>query len=254
MRDLVVFGEALFVFLVDPRTGAPQLRRLHPEQLDRSWTRRLDSGGAIYQGVEFDAAGRIVAYHIRRAAPGDALAGIAVAPDRVPAGDVIHVFRQPMPGQVRGLSWFAPVLLPAKELDALLDALLVRAKVAALHAGFITDPEGTPPYDGDQTGSTFDASLEPGALITLPPGKGVEFPETPDQGGASALLTASLRRIAAGAGVTYEHATGDYSQTNYSSSRGALLEFRRFCRSVQHHTLVMSSAARCGTASSAGRC
>jgi lambda family phage portal protein len=238
VRSLVVFGEAVVVIIPDPLTGAPQLRQLHPDQLDRSWTRRLDNGGAIHQGVEFDASGRRVAYHIRRAAPGDALAGIAAAPDRIPAGDVIHIFRQLVTGQVRGLSWLTPVELLIKEVAAVTDAMVVRAKVAALHAGFITDPDGTPPYDGEQTGSTFDASLEPGAMIVLPPGKSVEFPETPDQGGAAALLTASLRMIAAGAGVTYEHATGDYSQTNYSSARGALLEFRRFCRSVQHHTLV----------------
>ena len=237
VRDLVVFGEALFVFLVDPRTGAPQLRRLHYEQLDRSWPpprqrRRHLSGRRVRRRRPH-----------RRLSPSPGRPRRCARRDRggtrpCPGGRRYSRLPPVVPGQVRGLSWFAPVLLPAKELDALLDALLVRAKVAALHAGFITDPEGTPPYDGDQTGSTFDASLEPGALITLPPGKGVEFPETPDQGGASALLTASLRMIAAGAGVTYEHATGDYSQTNYSSARGALLEFRRFCRSVQHHTLV----------------
>ncbi|AXS39700.1 phage portal protein [Breoghania sp. L-A4] len=238
VRDLATFGEALFLILGNPETGAPQLRRLHPEQLDRSRTQSLANGGAIHQGAEFDASGRIAAYWIRRAAPGDALAGIPLAPVRMPAGGVIHLFRQLIPGQIRGLSWFAPVLVPARELDSLTDAMLVRARVAALHAGFITDPDGTPPYDGEQADATLQAGLEPGALINLPIGKHIEFPDAPDQGGAGPLMDTTLRMIAAGMGVTYEQATGDYSHTNYSSARAALMEFRRFCQSIQHHTLV----------------
>ncbi|GGE96200.1 phage portal protein [Stappia taiwanensis] len=238
VRDLASFGEALFTFTPDPDTGAPQLRRLHPEQLDRSMTRTHESGAAVYQGVEFDTFGRITAYHIRRAAPGDTLAGLPSAPVRMPASDIIHLFRPLVPGQVRGLSWFAPVLLPARELDALCDALLMRAKVAALHAGFITETDGSPLYEGEQSGSVLQAGLEPGALIPLPPGKDVAFPDVPDQGGAGALMGTTFRLIAAGMGVTYEQATGDYSQVNYSSARAALLEFRRFCQSIQHHVMV----------------
>ena len=238
VRDLATFGEALFALIDNPDTGAPQLRRLHPEQLDRSKTQTLADGGAIYQGVEFDALGRIAAYWVRRAAPGDTLAGYPLAPVRMPAGDIIHLFRQLIPGQVRGLSWFAPVLVPARELDSLMDAMLVRARVAALHAGFITEPDGQPPYDGEQTDGTLEAGLEPGALINLPLGKHIEFPDAPDQGGAGQLMTATFRMIAAGMGVTYEQATGDYSNTNYSSARAALMEFRRFCQSIQHHVLV----------------
>jgi lambda family phage portal protein len=115
--------------------------------------------------------------------------------------------------------------------------MLVRAKVSALHAGFVTDPQGQI-YDGEQAGSTLDVSLEPGAMIVLPPGKDVSFPDAPDQGGATALLTNTLRMIAGGTGVTYEQLTQDYSQVNYSSARAALLEFRRFCEGVQHHVLV----------------
>ena len=83
-RDLVILGEALGIWTEDPRTGAPQVRRLHPEQLDRSVSWRK-AGGYALQGVEFDVSGRIVAYHIRPAMPGDALAGMALAPERIPA-------------------------------------------------------------------------------------------------------------------------------------------------------------------------
>lgn len=237
-RDLVICGEALFQIMPDLRNAAPTLRRLHPEQLDRSLTRINETGNPTYQGVEFDRSGSIVAYHIRPHAPGDALAAITATPVRMPASEIIHLFRPLIAGQVRGLSWLAPILLPAKELDALADAMLVRAKVAALHAGFIYDQDGTPPYDGEQSGTTFDASLEPGVLVTLPPGKSIEFGDVPDQGGASGLMMTMMRAIAAGTGIGYEQLTGDYSETNYSSARAASLEFRRFITGIQHHVMV----------------
>lgn len=238
MRDLIVLGEGLAAFGMDT-DGAPQLQRLHPEQLARDVTRQLADGGQVLAGVEFDAARRIRAYHIRPSAPGEAsLAGLPFTPLRVPASDIIHLFRPLVPGQVRGLSWFAPSLLTAKELDRFLDAVLVRAKVAALHAGFITDPNGAVPLDGEQSGSTFEATVEPGALIPLPPGNGIEFPDLPEQGDASAIARDFIRMIAVGVGATYSMASGDFSAANYSSERAAQLEFRRFAEGVQHHVIV----------------
>ena len=233
VRDMVIFGEAVHVW-----TGPNTLRRLHPEQLDRARTARLETS-VIVQGVEFDLrTGRRIAYWLRPYAPGDSLAGLPGPSVRFAAEDVIHMFRPLMPGQVRGLSWFAPVLLTSHELAQLMDAMLVRAKVAALHAGFITDTDGAPPYDGEQTGAAFEASLEPGTMVNLPPGKSVEFSEPPDAGNTPAFAAEMLRMIAVGTGVTYEQLTGDYSKVNYSSARAALLEFQRFIRGVQHHTVV----------------
>lgn len=129
--------------------------------------------------------------------------------------------------------------MTAHELDQLSDALLVRAKVAALHAGFIYDADGTGGgYSGTADGDTLQVSLEPGTMSVMPPNKRVEFSDPPDSGDAPALAAHTLRAMAAGVGLTYEQLTGDYSQVNYSSQRAAMLEFRRFCEAVQHHTIV----------------
>lgn len=238
LGDMAVLGEGLAVFLADPMTGAPQLRRLHPEQLDRSLTRPSGAGGHIVQGVEFDPRGRRVAYHIKVAVAGDPLGVRPMAPQRFLARDVIHLFRALMPGQARGISMLAPILLPLRELDALIDAMLVRAKVAALHVGVVVDPDGSGLTDGEQSGSTSDIAMEPGAVLHLPPGKSIEFSDAPDQGGAIGLLAASFRMIAAGVGLTAEQVSGDYSQVNYSSARASLLEHRRFIETLQFHTVV----------------
>ncbi|SFQ66564.1 phage portal protein, lambda family [Roseivivax halotolerans] len=242
VTDMVIFGEALAVFEAHP-DGAPSLKQLHPDQLDRSKTVTLSESRFVVQGVEFDKnSAAPVAYWLRPSAPGEAapagsLRSVSLA--RLPAGDVIHMFRPLVPGQVRGLSWFAPILLAGHELDQLLDALLVRAKVSALHTGFVYDPAGEgSTYPGTANGDTLDTGMEPGTLLVMPNGKRVEFPNLPDSGDAQGLATTQLRAMAAGIGCTYEQVTGDFSQVNYSSARAAFLEFRRFCEAVQHHVIV----------------
>ena len=61
---------------------------------------------------------------------------------RFPAADCLHLFKPLAAGQLRGITWLAPVLLRLHELDQFEDAALVKAKVAALFTGFITDPDG----------------------------------------------------------------------------------------------------------------
>lgn len=238
VRDLVTYGEALFTWHQEPASNRPQLARLHPDQLDRSLTRQLPDG-VIVQGVEFGKDGKRRAYWIRPLAPGALLAGNGMAPQRVPAGSILHMFRPLVPGQVRGLSWFAPILIPARELDQLLDALLVRAKVGAMYVGSITDTDGEGPrIDGEQKGSVLDTSIEPGTVRVEAPGKELRWNEPPSSGDAPTLATTTLQMMAAGAGVTYEALTGDYSKVNYSSARAAILEFRRLCEQIQHHVVI----------------
>ena len=61
-------------------------------------------------------------------------------PLRVPAADCLHLFKPLAAGQLRGITWLAPVLLRLHELDQFEDAALVKAKVAAPPA-CVTSPE-----------------------------------------------------------------------------------------------------------------
>ena len=79
-----------------------------------------------------------MAYHVLRHPPGDSLPPLDATPwetVRLPAEDIVHLFHPLAPGQLRGVSWLAPVLLRLHELDAFEDATLARQKVAALLPG-----------------------------------------------------------------------------------------------------------------------
>jgi lambda family phage portal protein len=223
-RSTVASGDGLLHFVTTPR-GELRLRLLSPEQLDPSRTRELEDMTRIIAGVEFDATGRRTAYHIFPQQP-DLIVNMQWAPTRIPAEDIIHIFRADVPGQVRGTSWLTPVLTLLMELDRLQDALLARANTAALFGGFVTDPSGTSGF-GDGKVDPQQLSLEPGVLRILPPDATITFPAMPSADDMPDLMRHLLRQIAAGVGVPYELLAGDLSQVNYSSAKLGLEAFKR---------------------------
>lgn len=241
-RALVVDGESFVRFRPrDPGTfpgPVPlQLQVLPAEMIDEGLNQELGDGRRIRAGIELDAEGRRLAYHIRRAAPGETAVSYDV--ERVPATDVLHVMRPLGTGQVRGLSWLAPSLARASVLDAYEDAELERQRVAALFAGFVRRAEGDPfgpdaTADGEGNGLV---PLEPGIIQYLDDGEEITFPQVPEPLRGD-FATRHLRAMAAGLGVTFEQLSGDLSGVNYSSIRSGLIEFRRRVGQIQHGVLV----------------
>lgn len=237
-RGLVIDGEA-FVHLVAGNHG-PQLRLIPPELVDESMTRELGDGRFIVQGVEFDSNGRRLAYWIFPQRPTDQFASYA-PPVRVAADDVLHIMKPLAAGQVRGISWLAPVILAANEFDQLLDALLVGAKVAAMHAGFLIDQNGTAGgsvYDGTQSGSIMETGIEPGTLKILPSGMDIKFNAPQQTAEVAAFLRLNLQQLAAGLGLPEHLLSGDLTNANYSSLRAGLLPFRQRVEQIQYGVLV----------------
>lgn len=224
-----------------------QLQVLEPEHLPVSMNTQTPSGNLIRAGIEFDRLGRRVAYHLTRTHPGDgALAPMSrnggMETVRVPAAEIVHLFRPLRPGQIRGEPWLARALVKLNELDQYDDAELVRKKTAAMFAGFITrlSPEDNLMGEGlpDAAGAAL-AGLEPGTMQILEPGEDVRFSQPADVGGSYAeFLRMQFRAVASAMGITYEMLTGDLTQVNYSSIRAGLLEFRRRCEAIQHGVIV----------------
>ena len=164
----------------------------------------------------------------------------SLASQPVPATNVLHLFDRLRPGQVRGVPWFAPVILKLRDLDEYDDAELVRKKIEACFAAFVTgadDEETLGSAATDAEGRRVE-SFEPGMIEYLAPGKDVKFATPSTSGGYAEYMRVQLHAIAAGVGLTYELLTGDLSQVNYSSIRAGLLEFRRRMEALQWQLLV----------------
>lgn len=237
VRGMIIDGES-FLHMLQTEDGV-KLRLIAPELIDSSHTVELGNGSRIIAGIEFDASERPVAYWARPARATDLFPTYG-NPVRIDAADMVHLFVSHGPGQVRGMSWLAPVLLRLGELDQLEDALLVGVKVAAMHTGFLTDINGTGtlPYDGSQAGNILESGLEPGTLKVLPNGYDVKF-NSPQQAQQSIeFVQHQLRAIAAGLGVPAHLLDGDLRQANYSSLRASLVSFRQRVEQIQFHTLI----------------
>lgn len=237
VRGVVIDGEA-FLQVIETEDG-PRIRLLPPELVDESMTRELGNGGVIVQGVEFDSAQQRVAYHVLPSRPHDQFATYA-PPVRILADQILHVFKPLAAGQVRGVSWLAPVILAASEFDQLIDALLLGVKIAAMHAGFLVDQNGTAgePYTGEEAGGILATGLEPGTLKRLPTGIDVKFNTPAQTNEVAAFLRLNLQQLAAGLGLPEHLLSGDLTGANYSSLRAGLLPFRQRVEQIQYGILA----------------
>lgn len=222
--EIAVTGEGL-LHLVPGPDGGLRLRLIPSDRLDSALTQELEGGGAIVGGVELNAQGTRVAYHIRK----DDLSFEIV---RVPAEDMIHVYRYDFAQQIRGISWFAPCLLTADGLSKLLDSLQMSAQVAACFAGFITDMNSSGPNPftdgrGAQRDSVFEGGLEPATLKVLPNGWDIKFSQPQQVTTAMELAKLQINLIAAALGIPNHLISTNVSEANYSSLRAANMAFGR---------------------------
>lgn len=236
VRAMIVDGEAFLH--METRANGLRLRLLPAEMVDEADTRDLPNGGYVVAGIEFNAAGQRVAYHVLKARPTEVFAS-TYGTIRVPTEDMLHLMHPLGAGQVRGVSWLAPVLLRLSELDQLEDALAVGVKTAAMFAGFLVDQNGTgEPFDASDESGILTRGLEPGVLQRLPSGFDIRF-STPQQAQQTAeFVSHQIRAIAAGLGVPAHLVSGDLREANYGSLRAGMVAFRQKLEGIQFGTII----------------
>jgi len=182
-------------------------------------------GGWIREGIEYDAIGRRVGYWLYAEHPG-AIYRARMKTDirRVDASEILHVFKQDRPGQMRGVSWYAPIALLMQDMADYQDAEVVRKKISACFAGFRVLSESDNPAKAEERQSL---TLIPGRIEALQPGEDIKFTSPPSSDGFGEFATHIYRAAAAGMGISYEALTGDYSNVNFSSARMGRAEMGR---------------------------
>jgi len=228
MRTVVESGEVIIRRRlrrpIDGLAIPMQLEVLEPDYIDTGKNGIPGAqGGRIDRGIEFNGIGQRVAYWLFSKHPGGEEAAISAISRRIPAEEILHVYDQERAGQHRGISWFASVDVRLHEFDEFEDATLMKQKIAACMAAFVTDLDGSGAALGeggtDAASGQLTDTFEPGMIMNLPVGKSVTIANPPASTDHQAFSTSSLRGVAAGLGVTYEDLTGDYSGVNFSSAR-----------------------------------
>lgn len=247
-----------------PSAGLPlplQLQLIEADMvplLDADVAKGLPEGNVIRSGIELDKRGRRVAYWVFKEHPGDG--GMAIvdadALVRVAAIDMLHVFEPLRPGQLRGVSMLAPVLVRLKNIGDYEDATLERQKLANLYVGFIA--RTTPPAPGDEdldplTGQPIawaaegvDApvgaplpGLSPGLMQELEDGQKVDWSNPPEAGTTySDYLRTQHMGTAAAAGLPYELFSGDIVNISDRTLRIIINDFRRHAEQRQWQIVI----------------
>ena len=199
----------------------------------------LTENGEVRMGVEVDKFGRPIAYWIRERHPGDIRSRVGESSqryERVPADQVFHLKITDRWPQTRGEPWMHAVLRKSDDLNELTGSELQAVRAASYVFATIKTPDGqADPLKTDSEASGQGVmDLEPLTVNALAPGEELELhsPNRPNPS-LDAFLRHMVREMAAGALCSYESLSRDYSQSNYSSSRLALLDDRDTWRTLQ---------------------
>jgi lambda family phage portal protein len=231
--QLVAMDGEVFVQMIPTASNrwGLALRVLDPDLVDHGFTRaRTRRENEVVNGIELDADGRAVAYH--------------VWPDyehrgerqRIAAEWIVHLFWARRPFAVRGVTHFAPVMMLARMLSGYREAEVVAARTAAAKMGFIVQKGdlGPLPTLNEPVNRQQQLSAAPGVIEELAPGQ--EFqgwsPEHPTTAFDS-FVRSVKGDIAAGLNHSYVTLFGDWSQTNYSSGRMPVYQERDHYRTWQ---------------------
>lgn len=219
------------------------LELIESDRLVDQWSvARADNGNTIRMGVEQDKWGRPVAYWLYPTHPGDYQfsAFVESALLRVPASEIIHLFIPERIGQTRGVPWMHATLKRLRNMQGYEEAEIVAARASASIVGIVESPDSIVPDAEDLTGDASSTrsqptiDLEPGTVQHLMPGETFTgFNPTRPNSAMDPFMRFMLRGFATGVGVSYPSVSSDYSQSNYSSSRLALLDDRDLWRVLQ---------------------
>lgn len=224
-------GGSLTVLKQDPSAGPYEVGlRLLTVEMTRLCN-PMDAIGEtkkLHDGIEFDAYGRPVAYYILRDNPNSSYVEHLWEYDRVPAMQVIHLYRVLRPGQHLGIPWFTPALPLFANLRRFTLATIEAAETAANHSGVLKNTMGLE-SDNESIESNDVIELERNALLTLPAGWEIQqmMPQHPST--TYKMFKAEIiNEIARCVSMPYNLAAANSAEYNYASGRLDHQAFFRF--------------------------
>ncbi len=243
-RQILENGEVILLPLMLDDKSRPYKLAFEVIEADRLQTPMDKKGNrGIRHGVELGDRGQPVAYYIRKTHPGDTTLRLSTPKSnefmRIPSKNtlgrpnVLHLYWVVRPGQTRGVPFFSPIMTLFKDLADYLEAEVVAARVAACFAVFVERSDAytaavTRADKSNASGQRIE-ELEPGMIEYMAPGEKISGFNPQRPGGTfEPFVERILRAISAALGMPYELVAKDFSKTNYSSARAALLEARRY--------------------------
>ena len=205
--------------------------------LDENYNQvKNDRRPAIMQSIEVDAMGKPVAYYLSEPSSSPVFGSPQRRSyERVPASEILHIYKPERPNQIRGSTWMASVMIHLLMLHRYERAEMAAAEFSAKKIGFYKTPTGD--WLDDQTEGDYGLpnSIQGLGMTALPVGVDMDLIDPSHPVSAyEQYVKAVLRGIATGLGVTYHALSGDLTSVSFSSIRSGTIEERDRWRSIQN--------------------
>lgn len=229
VRRKRIDGGILFVKCYTPDGILPfKLQVLEVDELDSTQLTPHTKGNRVVGGVEYNSYNRAVGYWIKEY---DIEGYMPLRAHFVPRENVIFYFSKTRPSQIREMPEMAATIGRIKELNGYIEAASVKERIAACLSVFVKKALPSGGLGRDRTTapskqkSYNELELTPGLITDLNAGDEIQVvnPGSSATNGGDFIKTMS-RLISAGQGISYEAATRDLTQANYSSARQATIE------------------------------
>jgi len=228
IEGLIRDGEVLVKHIrnADNKFGY-SLQFLEPDYLDEEFNQTLNNGNRIVMGVELNKLNRPVAYHLHSGAHPFDEVGKTDGRTRVPASDLLHIYRPDRAQQTRGVSAFHSVMSKIHQLNGYAEAEIVASRLSASKPLFLETQDGTG-YAGDSFEDEAPVMLaEAGTITQLPQGvKATSVDLNHPNSGFDGFYKSTLRSIATGLGLDYVTLSSNLESVSYSSIRSGTIESR----------------------------
>ena len=197
-----------------------------------------ETGNTIYDGVEVDKNGMVVAYHVRSnypfelGVPTTTWARVLAYQEHTGLPNVLHVIDTERPDQYRGVSYLAQVIEPLLQMRRYTESELMAAVIESFFTAFIktTAPTDENPFNqtdlvppGEMRREN-DYSMGPGQVNIMEPGEDVEFANPTHPNSNFDKFTAAVSaQVGAALEIPADLLLKQFN-SSYSASRAALLE------------------------------
>ena len=252
----------------DPTPLNPYSLRIHLVEADRISTPAEFGGGVstgftecvvpdgyegkghkVFDGVEVDENGRVVAYYVCSGYPRQIVSGkltwtrVKAFGDETGLPNILHVMDSERPDQYRGVPYLAQVIEPLLQIRRYTESELMAALVQSFYTAWIeteTNPAEIPinevgagdiagvpsenPVEDNLSESENEYEMGPATVLHLKDGEKVTFgdPNIPTAG-FDTFLKAMCRIVGAALEIPYDVLMKEFN-ASYSASRAALLE------------------------------
>lgn len=199
-----------------------------------------ENGNRIYDGVEVDSSGKIVAYYIRNTYPFQITAvptewqRVEAYGQRTGLPNIVQIMESERPDQYRGVTYLAPVIEQLLQIRRYTESELTAAVVESFFTAFVATEGATDELPFNETGGgpgdrrvadgENEYEMGPGQINVMKPGESVTFadPKRPANG-FQTFVNAISEQIGAALELPSDLLRKAFN-SSYSASRAALLE------------------------------